>query len=167
MVKASPMRRLTFRLVIASLTFAAGVMGSRLAHSPFAHSAPAGYCEVHGSTLKPARIQLICGEYSGSDGRGGWVYIAPSCHLHQYDSPKKHQISQQDALFMERGGSLKFFRWMARNEEAREAQFPHGYGWDYEDCDSGEEQCYTAYVCDECRAAEVAWKKKIIERSGP
>ena len=167
MVKASHMRRLTFRLAIAWLAFATGLAGSHLARKLSTHSAPAGYCEVHGAVLKPARVQLICGEYTGSDAMGGWMHIAQSCHLHQYDSPKKHLISQQDALFLIRGGTMMDFIWMGHNEDARKVQFPHGYGWDYEDCDSGEEQCYIAYVCDECRAAEVAWKRKLVEPSGP
>jgi hypothetical protein len=107
MVKVSFMRRLTFRLVIASLSFAAGVAGSYLARNPFAHSAPAVYCEVPGLRIKPVRLQLICGEYSGGAGAGGWLHIAQSCDLHKYDSPKKRLISPEDGPFLLRGGSLK------------------------------------------------------------
>src|SRR5215212_2600911 len=100
------MRRLTFNLLVALLTLTTGVIGSYLAHDLFtrrasvnrgiqkpADSAPrstAGFCEVHGSALKPVRVQQICGEYSGSDGR----HVSVGC-----DSPKKRLIPPEDAPF--------------------------------------------------------------------
>src|SRR4051794_34655835 len=117
------MRRLTINLVIALLTLTTGVIGSYLAHGLFtrrasvnrgiqepAVSAPcstAGSCEVHGSALKPVRVQGICGEYSGSDGR----YVSVGCA-----SPKKRLISPEDAPFLIRAGGLKTFRWFADND---------------------------------------------------
>jgi len=160
------MRKLTFYLFIASLAFTAGLAGNYLTHGPFMRSttqkpevsAPLfaeGYCELHGSLLKPVLVQRICGEYRGKDGS----YVGDNC-----DSPKKRQISPEDAPFLGRGGSLRRMMWLADNSEVREHRFPHGYGWEYQDCESGAEPCIAVESCEECRAAEMAWKKGVLIR---
>ena len=171
MVKGSLMRRLTFHLVIAALTFAAGVTGSHLAHNFPTHSATVngetrgaeafalrsttGHCEVHGLTLQAVRVQTICGEYRGSDG----AYMSLGCGSH-----RKRRISREDAPFLIRSGGLKTHRWFADSDAARYARFPHGYGWENQDCDSTGEPCVTVDSCAECRAAEVAWKRNSSKR---
>ena len=166
MVKDSLMRRLTFYLFIASLAFMAGVAGSYLVGGPFTRlatqkpevSAPLfaeGYCELHDSLLKPVLVQRICGEYRGKDGG----YVGWYC-----DSGESRRISPEDAPFLGRSGSLRRMMWLADNNEVRERRFPHGYGWEYQDCESGAEPCITVKSCAECRAAEVAWKKGVLIR---
>jgi hypothetical protein len=166
MVKGSVMRKLTFYLFIASLAFTSGVASSYLEHVPFMRSttqkpevsAPLfaeGYCELHGSLLKPVLVQRICGEYHGKDGS----YVGADC-----DSGESHQIFPEDAPFLGRGGSLRRMMWLVDNNKVREARFPHGYGWEYEDCASGVEPCVTVESCAKCRAAEVVWKKGVLIR---
>ena len=160
------MRKLTFNLFIASLAFAAGVAGSHLAHVPFTRSttqkpgvsAPLfaeGYCELHGSLLKPVLVQRICGEYHGKDGS----YVSWEC-----DSGERRQIAPEDAPFLGQFGGMIRMRRLAYNNGVRERRFPHGHGWKYQDCESGAEPCVAVESCAECRSAEVAWKKGVLIR---
>jgi hypothetical protein len=166
MVKGSLMRKLTLYLFIASLAFTAGVASSYLEYVPFTRSttqkpevsAPLfaeGYCELHGSLLKPVLVQRICGEYHGKDGS----YVRTGC-----DSGQSRQIAAEDAPFLGRGGSLRRIMWLVDNDGVRERRFPHGYGWEHQDCESGVEPCITVESCEECRAAEVEWKKGVLIR---
>jgi len=74
-------------------------------------------------------------------------------------------MALEDAQFYlnESGGSNTWL-WWEKAEAAQKTQFPHGYGWLYQDCESGEERCATVYSCAECRAAEVRWKRNSLKR---
>src|SRR5215208_5756099 len=108
MVKATLMRKQTFNLVVASLTFTAGLISNYVSNGlsprPASVSAvlevcaprsPGGCCEVHGGPLKPVRVQELCGVYEGSDGRGGSMFTARWCK-----SSALRQISPGDAPFL-------------------------------------------------------------------
>ena len=177
MLTGSNMRRLTLHLIVASLTFTTGVIGSYQAHNHLSRSAsvntgihipaalipaaPVRACEVHGSILKAERIQRVCGEYRGSVG-GGWSHLRVGCN-----SPKKRRISPEDAqFFLNMSGGSNTWPWWKDYEAAQKTQFPHGYGWMYQDCEAPEARCATIDSCAGCRAAEVLWKRNSLKSSG-
>jgi len=169
------MRRLTSHLLLAALTFTTGVTISHLGRNLFTRPASVGgeirmpnvpvyrsrvsYCEVHSSILKSVRVQWICGEYRGGDG-DNLKYISVGC-----SSQENRLISPEDARFLGGGSSLKNLRRLAENDAVRDARFPHGYGWEFEDCEPGEERCIAVHSCAECRAAEVSWKRSSLTRA--
>ena len=177
MIKGSVMRRLTLHLIVASLTFTTGIICSHLAHdlslkrasvnvetlTPAVPAPPETerICEVHGSVLKAVRVQMVCGEYEGSY-EGGWAQLRVGC---SYSERRRMPLADAQFFLRDEGG-LNNLMWWKEAEAAREVQFPHGYGWTTEDCESGGEPCAIIHSCAECRAAEVRWKRNTLKTPG-
>lgn len=167
------MRKLIFHFIVSLCTFTIGVILS----SSFALDAVISttasideisnpielvslevgkICEVHGIHLKKQSIQRICGQYKGRTNRGGHGTLNATC-----SNSKQKQMSLDDTqFFFNLAGGMNTWLWWEDYGASKKTHFPHGYDWQYEDCDSIASGCKEIEFCPKCRASELTWKRE-------
>ena len=162
------MRKLTLRLIAASITFALGLMVSSFSDKPVDLASieeiavppfeAEHVCEIHGAILQKARVRSICGVF-----KDGGYSLSIGCK-----GAQNYQISREDAMFFfHENGGLSRLQFWKDYDEAEQSQFPHGLvNYSLRVCEANEADCETIEVCPPCRAAELLWRRKALQNYG-